>query len=186
MELLLKRQIRSKQRQKKQRKAPHLTASEVSLKGGQYIKPPVLNDSEDGTYLALQLEFKNVAKESINVSDSDITIYDADNNKVKLQSGIYDQTEAFQLLKSDQLAQDKKLTGYIVFPVEKGKKYEVQYERKTYSSDKNPTFKFAVDSSQYEDKVEASTLLADDTSIKFTSVANERSKRMTLLFWELI
>ena len=25
-----------------------------SLKGGQYIKPPVLNDSEDGTYLALQ------------------------------------------------------------------------------------------------------------------------------------
>ena len=58
---------------------------EVSLKGGQYIKPPVLNDSEDGTYLALQLEFKNVAKESINVSDSDITIYDADNNKVKLQ-----------------------------------------------------------------------------------------------------
>ena len=81
---------------------------EVSLKGGQYIKPPVLNDSEDGTYLALQLEFKNVAKESINVSDSDITIYDAENNKVKLQSGIYDQTEAFQLLKSDQLAQDKK------------------------------------------------------------------------------
>ena len=44
-----------------------------------------------------------------------------ENNKVKLQSGIYDQTEAFQLLKSDQLAQDKKLTGYIVFPVEKGK-----------------------------------------------------------------
>ncbi len=40
---------------------------------------------EDGTYLALQLEFKNVAKNLINVSDSDITIYDAD-NKVKLQS----------------------------------------------------------------------------------------------------
>ena len=128
------RQIRSKQRQKKQRKSSASDSQvEVSLKGGQYIKPPVLNDSEDGTYLALQLEFKNVAKESINVSDSDITIYDAENNKVKLQSGIYDQTEAFQLLKSDQLAQDKKLTGYIVFPVEKGKKYEVQYERKTYS-----------------------------------------------------
>ena len=127
--------------QSKTEKAAKNSASdgqvELSLKGGQYIKPPVLNDSEDGTYLALQLEFKNVAKESINVSDSDITIYDEDNNKVKLQSGIYDQTEAFQLLKSDQLAQDKKLTGYIVFPVEKGKKYEVQYERKIYSSDKN-------------------------------------------------
>ena len=152
--------------QAKTEKAAKSSASdgqvEVSLKGGQYIKPPVLNDSEDGTYLALQLEFKNVAKESINVSDSDITIYDADNNKVKLQSGIYDQTEAFQLLKSDQLAKDKKLTGYIVFPVEKGKKYEVQYERKTYSSDKkSKPLKFAVDSSQYEDKVEASTLLAD-------------------------
>ena len=96
------------------------------------------------------------------MSDSDITIYDAENNKVKLQSGIYDQTEAFQLLKSDQLAQDKKLTGYIVFPVEKAK-YEVQYERKTYSSDKKQKpLKFAVDSSQYEDKVEASTLLADE------------------------
>ena len=105
--------------QAKTEKAAKSSASdgqvEVSLKGGQYIKPPVLNDSEDGTYLALQLEFKNVAKESINVSDSDITIYDADNNKVKLQSGIYDHSEAFQLLKSDQLAQDKKLTGYIVF-----------------------------------------------------------------------
>ncbi len=161
---LLKKQIRSKQRQKKQRKARHLTVkSRWSQKGGQYIKPPVLNDSEDGTYLALQLEFKNVAKESINVSDSDITIYDADNNKVKLQSGIYDQSEAFQLLKSDQFAQDKKLTGYIVFPVEKGKKYEVQCERKIYSSDKkSKPLKFAVDSSQYEDKVEASTILADE------------------------
>ena len=113
--------------------------------------------------MALQLEFKNVAKESINVSDSDITIYDAENNRVKLQSGIYDQTEAFQLLKSDQLAQDKKLTGYIVFPVEKCKKYEVQYGRKTYSSDKKfKPLKFTVDSSQYEDKVEASTLLANE------------------------
>ena len=153
--------------QAKTEKAAKSSASdgqvELSLKGGQYIKPPILNDSEDGTYLALQLEFKNVAKESINVSDSDITIYDAENNKVKLQSGIYDQTEAFQLLKSDQLAQDKKLTGYIVFPVEKGKKYEVQYERKTYSSDKKTKpLKFAVDSSQYEDKVEDSTLLADE------------------------
>ena len=153
--------------QAKTEKAAKSSASdgqvEVSLKGGQCIKPPVLNDSEDGTYLALQLEFKNVVKESINVSDSDITIYDADNNKVKLQSGIYDQSEAFQLLKSDQLAKDKKLTGYIVFPVEKGKKYEVQYERKTYSSDKkSKPLKFAVDSSQYEDKVEASTILADE------------------------
>ncbi len=53
----------------------------------------------------------------------------------------------------------------------------MQYERKTYSSDKKiQTFKFAVDSSQYEDKVEASTILADEPSIKFTSVANERSK----------
>ena len=61
------------------------------------------------------------------------------------------------------MAQDKKLTGYIVFPVEKGKKYEVQYERKTYSSDKKTKpLKFAVDSSQYEDKVEASTILADE------------------------
>ena len=136
---------------------------ELSLKGGQYIKPPVLNEYEDGTYLALQLEFKNLAKDSVNVSDSDMTIYDADNNKVKLTTGIYDKSEAFQLLKSDQLAQDKKLTGYVVFPVEKGKTYELQYERKTYSSDKkSKPLKIAIDSSKYEDKVEASTLLADE------------------------
>ena len=104
---------------------------ELSLKGGQYIKPPVLNESEDGTYLALQLEFKNLAKDSVTVSDSDVTIYDADNNKVQLTTGIYDKSEAFQLIKSDQLAQDKKLAGYVVFPVEKGKTYELQYERKT-------------------------------------------------------
>ena len=74
---------------------------ELSLKGGRYIKPPVLNESEDGTYLALQLEFKNLAKDSVNVTDSDITIYDADNNKVKLTTGIYDQSKSFQLLKND-------------------------------------------------------------------------------------
>ena len=44
--------------------------------------------------------------------------------------------EAFQLLQSDQLAQDK-ITGYIVFQ-SKRQKYEVQYERKTHSSDKKP------------------------------------------------
>ena len=136
---------------------------ELRLKGGQYIKPPVLHESEDGTYLALQLEFKNLTKDSVNVSDSDVTIYDADNNKVQLTTGIYDKSEAFQLLKSDQLAQDKKLTGYVVFPVEKGKTYELQYERKTYSSDKkSKPLKIAIDSSKYEDKVEASTLLADE------------------------
>ena len=112
--------------QQDRKKAAKSSASdgqvEVSLKGGQCIKPPVLNDSEDGTYLALQLEFKNVAKESINVSDSDITIYDADNNKVKLQSGIYDQTEAFNCSRVISWLRIKKLTGYIVFPVEKGKK----------------------------------------------------------------
>lgn len=110
---------------------------ELSLKGGQYIKPPVLNESEGGTYLALQLEFKNLVKDSVTVSDSDVTIYDADNNKVQLTTGIYDKSEAFQLLKSDQLVQDKKLTGYVVFPVEKGKTYELQYEQKTYGSDKS-------------------------------------------------
>ena len=112
--------------QAKTEKAAKSSASdgqvELSLKGGQYIKPPVLNDSENGTYLALQLEFKNVAKESINVSDSDITIYDAENNKVKLQSGIYDQTEAFQLLKSDQLAQDKKINRLYCLPSRKRQK----------------------------------------------------------------
>ena len=67
------------------------------------------------------------------------------------------------MLKNDQLAQDKKLTGYVVFPVEKGKTYELQYERKTYGSDKkSKPLKIAIDSSKYEDKVEASTLLADE------------------------
>ena len=128
--------------QAKTEKAAKSSASdgqvEVSLKGGQYIKPPVLNDSEDGTYLALQLEFKNVAKESINVSDSDITIYDEDNNKVKLQSGIYDQSEAFQLLKSDQLAKDKKLTGYIVFQSKKVKNMKCSMNEKPIALIKNP------------------------------------------------
>ena len=46
---VLKRQIAASKDRKKQRKALHLTVQvEVSLKGGQYIKPPVLNDSEDG------------------------------------------------------------------------------------------------------------------------------------------
>lgn len=136
---------------------------EVSLKGGLYIKPPVFNQSEDGTYLAVQLEFKNVSKDSVNVSDSDITVYDSSNNKVKLKTAIADQSEAFQLLKSDQLAKDKKVSGYIVFPAEKGKKYEIQYERKTYSSDKkSKPLKFTVDSSKYENKVENASVLADE------------------------
>ncbi len=54
---------------------------------------------------------------------------------------------------------------------------------KAISSDKKIKLKFAVDSSQYEDKVEASTIHQQmNTSIKFTLVASERSKRMTLLF----
>ena len=56
----------------------------------------------------------------------------------------------------------KKVTGYVVFSVEKGKTSELQYERKTYSTDKkSKPLKITIDSSKYEDKVEASTLLAD-------------------------
>ena len=66
------------------------------------------------------------------------------------------------MLKSDQLAQDKKINWLYVFPVEKGKKYEVHMNEKPIALIKIQTFKICGDSSQYEDKVEASTILADE------------------------
>ena len=106
MELLLNRPPAASKDRKKRKSPASDGQVEVSLKRRTLHQNHLCpHDSEDGTDLALQLEFKNVAKESINVSDSDITIYDADNNKGQIaKSGIYDQSEAFQLLKSDQLA----------------------------------------------------------------------------------
>ena len=73
------------------------------------------------------------------------------------------------------------------FPVEKVKILEVQYERKTYALIKIQTFKIPVDSLlQYEDKVEASTILADEYINQVYFSGQRRSKRMMLLFWELI
>ena len=79
-------------------------------------------------------------KESINVSDSDITIYDADNNKVKLQSGIYDQSEAFNCSRVISWPRIK-INWLYRFPVEKGKNMKCSMNEKPIALIKIQAFK---------------------------------------------
>ncbi len=174
--------LKTNSQQAKTEKAAKTSASdgqvEVSLKEGNTSSPPVLNDSEDLLF-GPSIDLRMLAKRSINVSDSNITIYDADNSKVKLQSGIYDETEAFNCSKSDQLAKDSELYR---FPSRKRQKIRSNYERKPKALIKSKPLKFAVDSSRHRTRWKLLPFLQMNTSIKFFSGQQKGQKDERFLF----
>lgn len=153
--------IPSKQSQeKKDKKAASNGQVEVKIKEGQFILPS--NGAADSKYLALSLEIKNKTDEKIMISSSDIGFYDSEGEKIQ-PVGVYDDAENFKILKYEDLAKGKTLSGYLVFKVEKDKKYELHYEKKTYDADeKTEEIKLNVDPSSYPDQIEDSKKLASD------------------------
>lgn len=110
----------------------------VKIKDGQYVIDEGSKPSEDTGFLALNINLENTSKDTLDVYKEDFTLYDSDGNKIS-NKDIYAEDEAgLTDFQGSSLSGNKSTSGYIVFNVDKGEKYELHYNPTTYSDDKDP------------------------------------------------
>lgn len=135
---------------------------EVRVKNGMYILPP--DESTEGNYLALNLEIKNTGSKKLEISKTDVTLYNSDDEKTE-SLDVYDSNDKFKSLGFESLSEGKTTTGYVVFEVDsKDKSYELHYSPFVYNLDKKDTkdMVIKIDPSKYPDDKEKVAELAKD------------------------
>ncbi len=153
---------------------------EVSLKSGNRSNH-LSHDSEDGTYLAFQLEFKNAAKESIKCVRFRYHYMMRIITRSNCSQNLWPQwslSNCSRVIK----AQDTKTTDMSVFPVE-GKIWSGSMNEKPIALIKIQTFKIC--GGFLKRRISKGFHYQQmNTSIKFTSVAKRKVSK-DALFWEL-
>lgn len=135
---------------------------EVRVKNGMYILPP--DESTEGNYLALNLEIKNTGSKKLEISKTDVTLYNSDDEKTE-SLDVYDSNDKFKSLGFESLSEGKTTTGYVVFEVDsKDESYELHYSPFVYNLDKKDTkdMVIKIDPSKYPDDKEKVAELAKD------------------------
>ncbi|AOF49326.1 DUF4352 domain-containing protein [Tetragenococcus halophilus] len=127
----------------------------VKINQGDYV----LQDGEtveDGEgYLALNVGIKNNTEETLQVSASELSLYDSDDNQIS-NADIYTDDDDFEMFRGTNLSGGKSTSGYVVFKVDKDKKYNLQYAP-TASQDEEADaeeVEIALDPSDYNDPSE--------------------------------
>lgn len=135
---------------------------EVRVKNGMYILPP--DEATEGNYLALNLEIKNTGSKKLEISKTDVTLYNSDDEKTE-SLDVYDSNDKFKSLGFESLSEGKTTTGYVVFEVDsKDESYELHYSPFVYNLDKKDTkdMVIKIDPSKYPDDKEKVAELAKD------------------------
>ncbi len=129
----------------------------VKVKDATYVVPKCTDqydpDSDEG-YLAINIELKNTSKESLDITRSDFSLYDKNDDKVS-QENFYTDDSSFKTFEYDKLSKEKSKTGYVVFKINKKQKYELHYEPAFYdvgSSKKPKEIVLKLDTSKYKDE----------------------------------
>lgn len=107
----------------------------VKVDSGTYVlqEGDSVNDGEG--YLALDVSIKNNTKDPINIIQDDLNLYDKEGNKVA-NKNIYSTESDFQTLQMENLSGGKSTKGYVIFKVDKDKKYELHYAPMITDSEK--------------------------------------------------
>ena len=125
---------------------------EVKIKSGEFILPQ--EGSSDSKYLALSLEFKNKTNKKLMISNTDISLYNSEDEKVEPER-VYSDSDKFKTLSYNDLAKGKTISGYVVFEVDKDQKYELHYSPTSYTTeDEVKEVYLKVDPSKYTDDVD--------------------------------
>lgn len=134
---------------------------EVKVKSGEYVQPD--DDATDSKYLAVELEFKNKTDKKMTISTYDLSVYNSDDVKVEPKR-VYDSSNNFKSLENQDLAKDKSMSGYLVFEVEEGKRYDLHYAPRSYSSDEEEPeeIELEVNPSDYPDNVDQAKNVVED------------------------
>ncbi|WP_270245330.1 DUF4352 domain-containing protein [Lactococcus lactis] len=136
----------------------------VSVKSQSYVlSESKSNLSTDEGFVALKVSIKNDTKKSFEqVTNYDFKLKDKKGNELSVER-VYDSNDEFKILNSESsLSPDKTVSGYLVFKVDKGSKYELHY--KPEMEQKNKKTKNDV-------VVKVDTSQATDQSKVFTSIA---------------
>ncbi|WP_421016816.1 DUF5105 domain-containing protein [Furfurilactobacillus cerevisiae] len=127
---------------------------EVTIQSGTYVRPSDVSAPTKGhAYLALKLKVKNNGKAQTLMGDEDFALRDSKKNKVKptmvTSSGDGD---SFETISTEKLHHGATTTGYIVFNVDKSKKYTLELTPTTDSGKEESTTKLAMSPKKYKDK----------------------------------
>lgn len=131
---------------------------EVKIKSGTYVVPQ--DESADNKYLALKVEVKNTSDKKLNISESDFTLYNSDDEKLEPKH-VYDSNDKFQTFGYEGIAKGKSASAYVVYEVNPKEKYELHYSPLEFDAKKkDKDIELKVDASKFEDNTEKITDLA--------------------------
>ncbi|GAA3014402.1 DUF4352 domain-containing protein [Tetragenococcus solitarius] len=126
----------------------------IKVKQGDYVLQDGEDVGENEGYLALDIAIKNNTKDTMQVSKGDLTLYDEEDNKIS-NADVYTDDDDFEMLSNTNLSGGKNVSGYVVFKVDKDKKYELHYTPVlTESSEDSEEVEINVDASKYADASE--------------------------------
>lgn len=139
---------------KTEKKAAKSKIASITIDEGEYVLPKE-EEAEDGEgFLALKVTIKNETDKSLDMSATDIMLYDEDDSKIESLSLYLDESKT-PLLAYEKISGKKSKTGYVVFPVEKKAKYKLHFEPRIYEVEKEPKpIILDVDASEYKDHSE--------------------------------
>lgn len=128
----------------------------IVVEEGEYIIPNEDEADSGDDYLALKVKITNESDKSIDLAQSDFSLYDEDDNKISLED-FYMSDTGIETLSYEKISAGKSKTGYIMFPVEKDAQYQLHYEPTIFELDKElAPVTLDVDTSQFEDHSEES------------------------------
>lgn len=107
----------------------------IKVVSGTYILQEGDSINDDEGYLALDVSIKNNSKDSMNIVQDDLNLYDKEGNKAA-NKDIYTSENDFRTLQIENLSGGKSTKGYVIFKVDKDKKYELHYAPVISDSDK--------------------------------------------------
>lgn len=123
----------------------------ITIEDGTYIVPEDKTISEGTGFLALNIKIQNKSKDSLNLSSTDVSLYDEEDNKIVNENVYsYDDT-TFKNFSSDTISGGKSANGYLVYQVDKDKKYELHYTSSSAGEEKEE-ITLNVDAKKYKDQ----------------------------------
>ena len=142
---------------KTEKKVSKSKIASISIDEGEYVLPKD-EDADDGEgFLALKVTIKNETGKSLDLSATDIMLYDEDDSKIEAMNLFLDDSKT-KILSYEKISAKKSKTGYIVFPVDKKAEYKLHFEPRFYDEDKQPKpIVLDVNTSEYKDHSEDAT-----------------------------
>lgn len=164
----------------------------VSMKidSGEYIVPQDEEATDSEGYLALNVTLTNETDKALDISSSDLMLYDEDDSKIESLRTYADEISKTSMLGFEKISAKKSKTGYIVFPVDKKAEYKLHFEPTVYDSDKEvKPIILDLDTSKYkdhsEDAIKAATAYIDEVFLAKenkeydTMIVNDKEEAIT-------